>query len=51
MYDTTSQSSFDEVDSYWMTEVSKYGEATTKLLLLGNKCDLYNEKVVDTDMA
>lgn len=51
VYDTTSQASFEDIEKYWINEVEQYAEKNVTLMLLGNKCDLTEERQVDKEMA
>ncbi|XP_028249377.1 ras-related protein Rab-19-like [Parambassis ranga] len=44
-YDITRRSTFDSV-SHWIKEVEQYGAANVVLVLIGNKCDLEQERQV-----
>uniref|UniRef100_A0A3P8VP94 RAB19, member RAS onco family n=1 Tax=Cynoglossus semilaevis TaxID=244447 RepID=A0A3P8VP94_CYNSE len=44
-YDITRRSTFDSV-IHWIKEVELYGAANVVLVLIGNKCDLENERQV-----
>jgi len=50
VYDVTNQESFDHVNE-WLNEVNRYASEDTCKLLVGNKSDKVNEKVVDYDTA
>ena len=50
MYDTTVQESFNNV-SQWMREIDRYASENIRKLLVGNKCDLIDKKVVDYQTA
>lgn len=45
VYDITSEESFKNVEN-WMNDVSKKGNKDVKFLLLGNKKDLVNDRIV-----
>ncbi|XP_037551793.1 ras-related protein Rab-19-like [Nematolebias whitei] len=49
-YDITRDSTFDSV-SHWIKEVELYGAANIVLVLIGNKCDLENERQVPFERA
>jgi len=46
VYDVTNQKSFDDIDSFWIREVESYAEKNVELLLIGNKSDLSEDKIV-----
>jgi Ras-related protein Rab-1A len=48
VYDTTDRESFSHVDS-WLTEVNKYANESTVKVLVGNKSDKTNDRLVTTD--
>jgi len=50
VYDVTNQESFDHVEE-WLSEVDRYANENTSKLLVGNKADLVDEKVVSEDTA
>lgn len=50
VYDATRQKTFDNVQN-WIEELRQHTSVNTPLLLLGNKCDLTEEKVVDYETA
>ena len=45
VYDTTQKSSFENVDK-WMTEIKERGSPDIKIMLVGNKIDLVDEREV-----
>ena len=47
MYDVTDKESFDNVKQ-WISEIDKYANESVNKLLVGNKSDLIDKKVVDT---
>jgi GTPase SAR1 family protein len=51
VYDTSSKQSFDDIESFWMNEVESYADKQVDFLLLGNKCDLFEKREVDTELA
>ncbi len=51
VYDTTSLSSFEDIEKFWINEVESYAEKHVKLLLIGNKSDLVEENQVSFEMA
>ena len=46
VYDATKEKTYDNVP-YWLEEVKKYASAEATVMLVGSKCDLTEEKVVD----
>lgn len=49
VYDVTSETSFTEIEKFWLSEVESYAEKNVEILLIGNKSDL--EKKVPTNVA
>lgn len=49
IYDITNENTFDNVQ-YWLGEISKYSSTTVKVLI-GNKSDLDNKRMVDMKVA
>ena len=49
VYDTTNPSSFDDIERFWINEVESYAEKNVELLLIGNKCDLKDQKNSNLD--
>jgi Ras-related protein Rab-1A len=50
VYDMTSMESFDHVND-WLKEVNRYAAPGTVKLLVGNKCDRINDRVVTSEQA
>lgn len=50
VYDVTDQESFNNVKT-WLQEIDRFGTAGVLKLLVGNKNDLTDKKVVDTEVA
>ena len=48
VYDVTKTESFDEIDNFWLQEVTSYAESYAKLVLLGNKSDEAKDRQVET---
>ena len=46
VYDCTDQKSFNNI-KHWLQEIDRYAHDGVNKLLVGNKCDLSTEKVVD----
>jgi len=39
VYDITNSTSFEDIDRFWIKEVTNYAEKNVELLLIGNKID------------
>ncbi|KAF9608549.1 hypothetical protein IFM89_009915 [Coptis chinensis] len=50
VYDVTEMESFNNVKQ-WLNEIDRYANESVCKLLVGNKCDLAENKVVDTQTA
>ncbi|KAI8086287.1 GTP-binding protein ypt1 [Halteromyces radiatus] len=50
VYDVTDQDSFNNVKQ-WLSEIERYAAEGVNKLLVGNKSDLVDKKVVDTEQA
>ncbi|OVA00134.1 Small GTPase superfamily [Macleaya cordata] len=50
VYDVTEMESFNNVKQ-WLNEIDRYANDSVCKLLVGNKCDLVENKVVDTEIA
>lgn len=50
VYDVTDMESFNNVKQ-WLNEIDRYASDSVCKLLVGNKCDLVENKVVDTQTA
>lgn len=50
MYDVTDQDTFNNVKQ-WMQEIERYAAEGVSKLLVGNKSDMADKKVVDTNQA
>jgi len=48
VYDVTMQSSFDNIRK-WIQDVQTYAESSVNIVLIGNKCDLTDKRVVETE--
>jgi len=48
VYDVTHQGSFDNIRK-WIADVHTYAESSVNIVLIGNKCDLTDKKVVETE--
>lgn len=40
VYDISNESSFEDIDKFWIAEVENYAEKTVELALIGNKSDM-----------
>jgi len=45
LYDVTNKTSFDNIRA-WLAEINEYAQDDVVIMLLGNKCDMANERVV-----
>ena len=50
VYDVTDQESFNNVKQ-WLNEIDRYASENVNKLLVGNKCDLTDKKVVSYETA
>ncbi|SMN18567.1 similar to Saccharomyces cerevisiae YFL038C YPT1 Rab family GTPase, involved in the ER-to-Golgi step of the secretory pathway [Maudiozyma saulgeensis] len=50
VYDITDQESFNGV-KMWLQEIDRYATSTVLKLLVGNKCDLTDKRIVEFDIA
>lgn len=50
VFDITRKESFDNVDR-WIAELKNNGDADVTIVLIGNKCDLENERQVTRELA
>ena len=50
VYDITRTATFDDIEK-WINEVKDVVEGELKFVLVGNKCDLENERKVETETA
>ena len=50
VYDTTQKPSFENIDK-WMAEIKEKSSKDMKLMIIGNKIDLKDERQVETDEA
>jgi GTPase SAR1 family protein len=46
VFDITDKQSFEDAISYWHTEIKNSCPPETQILLVGNKCDLEDNRVV-----
>ena len=50
VYDVTDMEGFNNIKQ-WLSEIDRYASDSVCKLLVGNKCDLVDNKVVDTEKA
>ena len=50
VYDISSLQSFENIER-WYEEITKTGEKNISVIIVGNKCDLENERKVTTEMG
>ena len=50
VYDTTSAKSFENIDK-WLSEIKEQTNRDIKLIIIGNKIDLREQKVISTEQA
>ena len=48
MFDVTDPLSFENVE-YWLKKIKKHGDENVEILLLGNKIDLVNDRIITTE--
>ena len=48
VYDVTNASSFENIRK-WIQDVQTYAESSVNIVLIGNKCDLTDKRVVETE--
>ena len=48
VYDITQSKTFDNIHK-WLKEIDTFAESSTRKLLIGNKCDLADNRVVETE--
>ena len=51
VYDVTNRQSFDTLRDVWYQKVCDHTDEETQCILVGNKCDLENERQVDSSIA
>ena len=51
VYDITRKTSFENVGKAWINELKKQGPANIMIALVGNKCDLSDDREVQRDTA
>ena len=50
VFDCTALSSFQHVD-YWLQSIAQYAHSAVQLLLVGNKCDMLEQRQVSAEAA
>jgi len=48
MYDITNEESFNSVQD-WVTQIKNYSWDNAQVILVGNKCDMEEERVISTE--
>ncbi|MFX1502316.1 MAG: Rab family GTPase [Promethearchaeota archaeon] len=51
VYDTTRNESFQNIESKWLKDLNEYGDQDLAYVLIGNKIDLEDSRVVSTVMG
>jgi len=51
VYDVTNPDSLKNIDKYHFAETNSYGDEMAQKFLIGNKCDLVNDRIVSYDDA
>ena len=49
IYDTTMEATFKNIESKWVKDLNEYGEQDLAYVLIGNKIDLQDSRVVSTE--
>ena len=49
VYDITDKESFDEIQNTWLDEVNRYAPSTASKVIVGNKNDLEENRVISRD--
>lgn len=49
VYDVTNQDSFANIQRQWLPEIQRYASSNVSLVLVGNKSDLSNKRVISTE--
>ncbi len=50
MYDVTDRNSFNNINN-WMVQISQHADLAVNKILIGNKADMLDSKVVSTEEA
>ncbi|KAK8822703.1 Rab11 family GTPase [Blastocystis sp. ATCC 50177/Nand II] len=50
VYDITSRPSFEDVEE-WLSELKQHSDSNVVIMLVGNKCDLVNQRTVESEEA
>lgn len=48
VYDITNEESFNAVQD-WITQIHHYSTDNSQIILVGNKCDMKDERVISTE--
>ena len=51
VYDITKRESFERICTQWLGELKSFSDPNIVAILIGNKCDLKDKRVVQTDEA
>lgn len=51
VYDVTNRDSFEEIKNFWYNEVKLNAPDNVKIVIVGNKCDLYLREAIKEDEA
>ena len=51
VYDVTNRNSFEEIKNFWYNEVKLNAPDNVKIVIVGNKCDLYLKEEIKEDEA
>ena len=51
VYDITNERSFREIGEYWVPEIKNYVDDISTFMIIGNKCDLVDQRAVDQRAA
>ena len=51
VFDQTDQNSFDNISKYWLPKIIENCDSNIELLIVGNKMDLINDRVVTEEQV
>jgi len=49
VYDITNERSFSNIKEHWMQDVEQFADEDVEIMILGNKCDINNKRVVSRE--